>query len=304
MQRGSEIFEKFVESLDRGRAYFTQKDIEEFEEYRYELDDLLKRGDLKPAFSIFNRYQASLIDRLNFLLKEIDKGIENIDFGLPDSIRIDRDELPWPADDKERDMVWQKRLKAAALSLRLNDKTDQEISEQRSELKEFGFSSAQILAHMSIHSMLVPPRIKLQESLVCRSIRIARSADLHELVRHYELVHKIPRDYAFQVATAHLVTYPKNVCCTWVAVSQCEILASITAYRFGRQGLVSWLATCPMARKQGIGSRLLVNAINYLKDRGVSGIELQSVPEAAPFYQKIGFTKEYDVELWIYPGVT
>ena len=181
---------------------------------------------------------------------------------------------------------------------------DQEISEQRSELKEFGFSSAQILAHMSIHSMLVPPRIKLQESLICRSIRIARPADLHELVRHYELVHKIPRDYAFQVATAHLVTYPKNVCCTWVAVSQCEILASITAYRFGRQGLVSWLATCPMARKQGIGSRLLVNAINYLKDRGVSGIELQSVPEAAPFYQKIGFTKEYDVELWIYPGVT
>ena len=129
----SQIFEKFAESLDRGRAYFTQKDIEEFEEYRYELDDLLKRGDLKPAFSIFNRYQASLIDRLNFLLKEIDKGVENIDFGLPDSIRIDRDELPWPADDKERDMVWQKRLKAAALSLRLNDKTDQEISEQLSK---------------------------------------------------------------------------------------------------------------------------------------------------------------------------
>ena len=37
----SQIFEKFVESLDRGRAYFTQKDIEEFEEYRYELDDLI-----------------------------------------------------------------------------------------------------------------------------------------------------------------------------------------------------------------------------------------------------------------------
>ena len=129
----SQIFEKFVESLDRGRAYFTQKDIEEFEEYRYELDDLLKRGDLKPAFSIFNRYQASLIDRLNFLLKEIDKGIENIDFGFTDSIRIDRGELPWPADDNERDIVWQKRLKAAALSLRLNDKTDQEISEQLSK---------------------------------------------------------------------------------------------------------------------------------------------------------------------------
>ena len=126
----SQIFEKFIESLDRGRAYFTQQDIEEFEEFRYELDDLLKRGDLKPAFAIFNRYQASLIDRLNFLIKEIDKGVDRINFELPDSIRINRDELPWPANDKERDIVWQKRLKAAALSLRLNDKTDEEISEQ------------------------------------------------------------------------------------------------------------------------------------------------------------------------------
>ena len=86
----SQIFDKFLDSLDRGRAYFTEQDIEDFEEYRYEIDDLLKRGDLKPAFSIFNRYQASLIDRLNFLLKEIDKGIEKIDFGLTDSIRIGR----------------------------------------------------------------------------------------------------------------------------------------------------------------------------------------------------------------------
>ena len=181
---------------------------------------------------------------------------------------------------------------------------DQETSEQRSELKGSGFSSAQVLAQMSIHSKLVPPRIKFQESLVYRSIRIARFADLNDLVRHYELVHNIPRDYAFQVATAHLVTCPKNVCCTWVAVNQSEILASITAYKFGRQGFISWLATCPTARKNGIGSRLLFQALNHLKDREVSGIELQSVPEAVPFYQKIGFTKDYDVELWIYPGVT
>jgi len=181
---------------------------------------------------------------------------------------------------------------------------DQEISEQRSELKAFGFSSVMVLAQMSIHSKLVPSRIKLQESLLCRSIRVARSVDLHELVRHYELVHQIPRDYAVQIATAHLVTYPKNVCCTWVSVNHCQILASITAYQFGHQGFISWLATCPTARKQGIGSRLLLNALSFLKESGVSSIELQAVPEAKRFYQTIGFVKEYNVELWIYPGMT
>ena len=39
-----QIFEKFIESLDRGRAYFTVADIEEFESYRYELDDFLKQN--------------------------------------------------------------------------------------------------------------------------------------------------------------------------------------------------------------------------------------------------------------------
>ena len=46
----SQIFEKFIESLDRGRAYFTQQDIEEFEEFRYELDDLLKTRRLETGF--------------------------------------------------------------------------------------------------------------------------------------------------------------------------------------------------------------------------------------------------------------
>jgi carboxyl-terminal processing protease len=125
-----QIFEKFIESLDRGRAYFTAKDLEEFESYRYELDDLLKRGDLGPAFEIFNRYQTSVVNRLGFLIKKVGNNIEQINFNLSDEIRIDRKDSPWPANDQERDEVWKKRLKAAVLSLKLNDKSNEEISEQ------------------------------------------------------------------------------------------------------------------------------------------------------------------------------
>ena len=43
---------------------------------------------------MFNRYQASLVDRLNFLINEIDKGVEHINFELPDNIRI-VERTPW-----------------------------------------------------------------------------------------------------------------------------------------------------------------------------------------------------------------
>lgn len=40
---------------------------------------------------------------------------------------------------------------------------------------------------------------------------------------------------------------------------------------------------------KGIGSRLLTQIISNAKDRGISLITLDSVPEAAPFYKKFGF---------------
>ena len=157
---------------------------------------------------------------------------------------------------------------------------------------------------MSMGSDLVPPRISCYKGLIPCEIRVANCSDLRGLVRHYKILHSIPENYACQVAKAHLGADRQNVCCTWVAVHRPKILSAITAYRFGSLGLISWLATCPSARRQGIGSSLILHALNYLRDGGVNRIELHAVSEATRLYQEVGFTKEYDVELWIHPGLT
>ena len=126
----SQIFEKYIETLDRGRAYFTAKDIGDFEAYRYQLDDALKRGDLRPAFEIFNRYQSSVVGRFKFMVSEVNKGAGAIDFTISEKIEIDREALPWPNSDAERDAVWKKRLKASVLALKLSGKSIEEINEQ------------------------------------------------------------------------------------------------------------------------------------------------------------------------------
>jgi len=123
----SEIFEKYLDMLDGAKVYFLAADVQELEKYRYSLDDALRRGDLEPAFDIYNRYHQRVIQRLESLLTQLDLGLDHIDFSVDESLQIDRENAPWPADKEAMDDLWRKRLKAATLSMKLNDKTLEEI---------------------------------------------------------------------------------------------------------------------------------------------------------------------------------
>ncbi len=126
-QLSSEIFENYLDSLDAAKVYFLQADIQALEQYRYLLDDALVRGNLDPAFEIFNLYQQRLNERLEFLLSELGKSLSVVDFEADESIEIDRENASWPADVAELDTIWRKRLKAAALNMKLNGKEISEI---------------------------------------------------------------------------------------------------------------------------------------------------------------------------------
>ena len=125
----SDVFDNYLDALDPGRAYFMAADVEKFEQYRYALDDALKHAQLEPAFEIFNRYQARIIERLQYLVDQAENGIAEIDFTTDEEIEIDREHSPWPADEAQMNDLWRKRLKAAVLAMRLNDKPAEEISE-------------------------------------------------------------------------------------------------------------------------------------------------------------------------------
>lgn len=128
-QLSSETFDNYLDMLDGGRAYFTATDVARLERYRYKLDDALIRGDLGPAFEIFNLYQQRQTERLRFLLDELAGGIEDMDFTVDEEVPIERKDAPWPSDQAALDDMWRKRLKAAVLTMKLNGKPLPEIQE-------------------------------------------------------------------------------------------------------------------------------------------------------------------------------
>ena len=123
----SELFDKYIDQLDSGHAYFLASDIQALEKYRYALDDALKRGDLNPAFDIFNRYQARLEERLEYLITQLNQGISGMNFDTNETIEVERKNAPWATTSAQLDALWYKRLKAAVLGMKLNGKDMAEI---------------------------------------------------------------------------------------------------------------------------------------------------------------------------------
>ena len=125
----SDTFDNYIEALDPGRYYFLAADIAEFEGYRYELDNALRRGDLLPAYHMFNRLQKRLLERTKYMQRAIDAGLERLDFTTDEVIRIKREKVAWSIDQATQDDLWNRRLKSQVLSMKLNDKALDEIAE-------------------------------------------------------------------------------------------------------------------------------------------------------------------------------
>ena len=123
----SDTLDHYLDALDPQRAYFLEGDIAQFERYRYTLDDALRRGDLAPAFEIFNRYQATAETQLESILRLLESGIEALDFSDDEYLAMDRSEEPFLTNADTREDLWRRRLKASVLSLKLAEKADDVI---------------------------------------------------------------------------------------------------------------------------------------------------------------------------------
>ena len=125
----SEVLNTLLDDLDGTHSYFLASDIEEFEQFRNHLDEALSRGDMKPAFYIYNRFQQRVSERLSFMLNELEKKAKDYDFKSKEVLELDREETPWASTRAELDQLWRKRLKNSMLNLRLAGKEDEDILE-------------------------------------------------------------------------------------------------------------------------------------------------------------------------------
>jgi carboxyl-terminal processing protease len=116
---------EFVKLLDSNKLYFLQEDINEFEQSRTQLDDLLKQGNVKFATEVYRRFLDRLKQRMDKVNELID---QEHDFTVDESMATDGKDQPYAQTPAELDERWRKRVKFDLLSLKLEKKTAKDKS--------------------------------------------------------------------------------------------------------------------------------------------------------------------------------
>ncbi|MEE8344692.1 MAG: carboxy terminal-processing peptidase [Woeseiaceae bacterium] len=122
----SKVLDRYIHALDNNRMYLLASDVESFEPYRYQLDDMVRSEPLDPVFEIFGVYRTRVRERLNFALLQLET---EPDFSIDETYMFDREDQPWLQTEAELDELWRKRVKNDAMNLRLAEKDWTETQE-------------------------------------------------------------------------------------------------------------------------------------------------------------------------------
>ena len=124
------VYDKYIKEVDPLHRNFYQKDIDEFREYRKEIDDQINNKKLEFFNLTYNRLQQRIKENKS-IYKEILK--EGFDFQVKEKVNNDYESLNYPDSKKEMKERWRKQLKLNTLSsyydLLSAQKNNEELSE-------------------------------------------------------------------------------------------------------------------------------------------------------------------------------
>ncbi|MEM6524560.1 MAG: carboxy terminal-processing peptidase [Bacteroidota bacterium] len=123
----SVILDNYIATLDNNKSYFLQSDMDEFEGFRNQLDDMTSFGEVEVAFEIFNRFRSRFNERMRYVRQELTTRV--YDYSVDESYQTERENEPWAKDKSELNELWRKIIKSQTLSLKLSDRDEKEIQE-------------------------------------------------------------------------------------------------------------------------------------------------------------------------------
>ena len=118
----------YLKSLDPRKMYFLQSDVDQFYKQKHQLDDMIKRGNIRFAYDVYSLYLQRLVERKADINELID--IEH-DFMVDELLNTDFENRNYPKDAAEARELWRKQVKYDFL---LQKAADTEIEAARKKL--------------------------------------------------------------------------------------------------------------------------------------------------------------------------
>ena len=128
-----QFFNEYLETLDPNHLYFTQEDIEYFnQKAKPSLYSKLKQGNTEFAFIVYNTHVKRVREREIFAKSLAEKGF---DFSKNEDFKFDRTEAKWAKSAKELDEIWRRKIKNDILTFRLMNKIAETAEKEKGSKK-------------------------------------------------------------------------------------------------------------------------------------------------------------------------
>jgi carboxyl-terminal processing protease len=125
-----QIFDRYIKYLDPSRHLLTRHDLQELEKYRQKFDNDLKRGNLKPAYEIYNLHHRRAAERYAYILDLLEKPDSFLSLNSRDFLVVDGEQRPWQPSEGDLRSLWEKELIHHIITLTLDDhNTQADVSE-------------------------------------------------------------------------------------------------------------------------------------------------------------------------------
>jgi len=123
---------------------------------------------------------------------------------------------------------------------------------------------------------------RLTESDLGAAMRLKEAADWNQTERDWRRLLSLEPEGCFATSVGN------------------RLVATTTTTIFGRS--LAWIGMVlvdPLYQRRGIGTRMMVMAMDYLKAAGIETIKLDATPAGKPVYEKLGFVGEGIIEHWL-----
>lgn len=89
----------------------------------------------------------------------------------------------------------------------------------------------------------------------------------------------------------------------FVVESEGEVRGTVTTIVYEhRLAWIGMVLVNPAHRGQGVGTRLMGTALQYLETQGPLDVKLDATPQGVPLYTRLGFVAEREIERWVLAG--
>lgn len=112
-----QFLDNYIDSYDYNHMILEKSDVDEFQQkYGARLGELVKDGDVDPAYEIYDRVEKRLTERVA-LVKKLTAS--TFTFTADESVVLDRHDAPWPETPAASAELWRLRIKHEVLLERM-----------------------------------------------------------------------------------------------------------------------------------------------------------------------------------------